>query len=532
MSSALKATAVVALFTILSKILGAVKLAALGHNLGAGQEMDIYVAAFRVPDLIFNLLILGTLSVAFIPVFVGYLGQDRREAFGIASTIFNLTLLVMAIFALVGFILAPALVKVIAPGFSDEAKMQTIMLTRILMLSPLLFSLSSVLTSILHSFKRFLVAAIAPLFYNLVIIFGVVYLYPRFGLMGVGWAVVGGAFLHFTFQLPAALRLGFRPFQVFNLAHAGVRKVGKLFGPRILALDLGQISLLVATVIGSTLTAGNLAGFYFAYELETVPVGIFAMSFAIASFPTMAEFLGRGDRTGFKKFFSTTTVQILFLIIPISVLMLLLRAQITRLIPGAGEGTAFTFADTKLTAQALGFFTLSLFAQSLVPLLARAFFALKNTITPLVTSTIAAAINIALAIIFTRFGGASALALAFSAASILNALLLVFFLRRRLGDLEDDFLIVRILKISIASVAMAAATYVVMYLVAPLVDMQTYTGVLIQTLAALVAAIATYAIVGFLIKLPETRQSLEIFKVWFSKLSRPIASAIINMFNP
>ena len=531
--STLRATAVVAVFTIASKVLGAVKLAALGHNLGAGQEMDIFVAAFRLPDLLFNFLILGTLSVAFIPVFVGYLGQDKGEAFKIASTIFNLTLLVMAFFAVLGFFLAPALVKVIAPGFSEGARGQTVGITRILMLSPLMFSLSSVLTSILHSFKRFFVAAAAPLFYNLSIIFGVVYLYPRFGLAGLGWAVVGGAFLHFCFQLPAAFRLGFRPFRAINLAHAGVKKIGRLFVPRILALDLGQISLLVATVIGSTLQAGSLAGFYFAYELETVPVGIFAMSFAIASFPTLAEFLGKGDQEGFKKFFSTTAVQILFLIIPISVLMLLLRAQITRLIPGAGEGTRFTFEDTRVTAQALGFFALSLFSQSLVPLLARAFFALQNTITPLITSTVAAAVNIALAAIFTRFGSASALALAFSAASMLNMLLLFFLLRRRLGgDLEDDFLILRTLKIGVASVIMAIATYLTMYLVAPLVDMQTYFGVLIQTLAAATVALITYLAAGLVIRLPETRQTLEIVKIWFGKLSRPLTSAIVSMFEP
>lgn len=530
--SILRATALIAFFTIASKILGAVKLGVLGHNLGTSQDMDVYVASLRIPDLIFNLLILGTLSVAFIPVFVGYLKRNPQEAFVVASTIFNITLLVMAFFVILGIIFAPMLIKVIAPGFLPEAKTSAVAMTRILLFSPLLFSLSSVLTSILHSHKRFLIAAIAPLFYNLSIIFGGIFVYPKFGLNGLGWTVVFGAFLHMLLQFPLVLQLGLRPLRFFDIRHEGVKKIAKLFLPRILALDLGQISLLVATVIGSTLAIGSLSGFYYAFELEAVPVGIFAMSFAIASFPTMADFFEKNDTGGFKRFFSTTTVQILFLIIPISVLMLLLRAQIVRLVPGAIEGTRFTFADTALTAEILGFFALSLFAQSLVPLLARAFFALRNTVVPLIISSAAAVINIAGAVVLPRFIGARGMALAFSIASVIQMLALYVMLRRKVGDLEDDFVILRILKISIASIVMAIVTYLTLYLVAPLVDMQTYFGVLLQTMSATVAAIVVYFVAGRAIGLPETRQTITIIKIWFDKLSRPVAAAIINLFNP
>ncbi|MDP3741235.1 MAG: murein biosynthesis integral membrane protein MurJ, partial [bacterium] len=495
-------------------------------------DMDVYVAALRIPDLIFNLLILGTLSVAFIPVFVGYVKRDSPETSVIASTIFNITLLVMIFFVTAGIIFAPILIKVIAPGFSMEAAASAIAMTRILLLSPLLFSLSSILTSILHSYKRFLVAAIAPLLYNLSIIFGAIYVYPKFGLSGLAWTVVLGAFLHMLLQLPLSLKLGLRPLRFLDIHHEGVKKIAKLFLPRILALDLGQISLLIATVIGSALTVGSLSGFYYAFELETVPVGIFAMSFAIASFPTMAEFFEKNDIVGFKRFFSVTTVQILFFIIPISVLMLLLRAQIVRLVPGAIEGTRFTFADTALTASSLGFFVLSLFAQSLVPLLARAFFAFQNTITPLIISSIAAVINITAAIFLSRQFGSAGLAMAFSIASIVQMVILVAALRRRLGDLEDDFVILRVLKISIASVLMAIVAYLTLYAVAPLVDMQTYLGVLIQTLSAIVVAVFVYLMSGRVIGLPETHQTIEIIKIWFNKLSRPITSAIVSMFDP
>lgn len=530
MPSFLWTTALIGIFSILAKLLGLARDFVFANRFGAGEIVDIYVAGFRVPDLVYSLLVMGTLSVAFIPVFVRYLGQDKKEAFVIASTIFNLTFLVMGLIALLGLLYAPILVKLIVPGFSQEASLKTAALTRILMLSPLLFSLSSVLTSVLHSFKRFMLAAIAPLFYNAAIIFGVLFVYPRYGLSGIAWAVVGGAFLHFLLQFPSAFRLGLRPFRDFALRHAGVKKIGKLFVPRIFGIDLGQISLLSTSVIGSFLAPGSIAIFYFAYNLETVPLGIFALSFAITSFPVMTEYFAKNDVVGFKNFFSRTTVQLSFLIIPMSILMLLLRAQIVRLILGAVQNTHFTFGDTRLTAQALGFFALSLFAQSLVPLLGRCFYAMQNTIIPVVSGLFSTAFNIGLAVVFAHYAGAAYLALAFSIAITLHMLIMLLILRHRLGDLNDNFLILRILKISAASVIMGIATFVTLYLVAPLVNMQTYLGVTIQTIAASIVALATYLGAGFLINLPEAHQLLTILRNWFFKFTRPITTAISNTF--
>lgn len=526
----LRAAVLIAFFSILSRILGAVRDAVLAHEFAASQEIDIYVAAFRVPDLLFSLLILGTLSVAFIPVFMSYLNRDREAALEIASTVFNVTVVLMGLLAVLGVFLSPVFVKVLVPGFSDEAKAQTVALTKILMLSPLLFTASSVVTSILHSNKRFFLAAVSPLFYNLSIIAGVLFFYPRLGLTGLAWGVVGGAFLHFAIQFPQALRLGLRPFSSWNFAHPGVKKIAKLFVPRIFGIELGQISLLVASVLGSYLASGSLAIFYYAYNLETAPLGVFAISFAIAAFPTMSEFFGKGEIGNFKKFFASTAVQVLFLMIPISVLILLLRAQIVRLILGAGQNTAFNFADTKATAQALGFFALSLFAQSLVPLLARCFYAMQNTVIPVMSGLVSAAVNIVLAIVFVKVAGPATMALAFSIAVILHMLIMLAMLHRRLGDLEDDFLLVRTIKIGIASVMMGIATYATLYAVAPLVNMQTYVGIFIQTISAVVVAIVAYLLSGLLIKLPETSELVSVLRSWFSKFTKPVSSAIANMF--
>jgi len=525
-----KATLVIAIFSILSKILGAVRQAVLAHQFGAGAQVDIYVAAFRFPDLIFNLFILGTLSVAFIPVFVEYLNKDKDEALKIASSIFNLALMLMGALSFLGFIFAKQIVHLIVPGFSPDAMAQTVTLARILMLSPLLFTLSSVLTSVLQSYQRFIVPAVVPLMYNLSIIFGIIFLYPRMGLPGLAWGAVIGASLHFVFQLPSAFRLGFKPFRNFSVSHPGVKKIVKLFLPRIIGLDLGQISLIVASVIGSSLGVGSLAVFYYGYDLQTVPLGVFAVSFAIVALPALSEFASRGDMQGFKNFFSKNTIQILFFIVPISVILILLRAQIVRLIYGAGHGTAFNFEDTKHVANALGFFAISLFAQSMIPLLARCFYALQNTVIPVVVGLISAGTNIFCAMLLTKVWSAGSLPIAFSIASLVNMLLLLAILRNKIGDLNDDELAVGILKIGTASMVMGTLVYLTMYTVAPLVNMQTYAGILIQTAVAGAVALVTYLGTGILILLPEARQVLSVLKSWFSKFTKPVTSALVDLF--
>lgn len=515
-----KATILIAGFTILSKILGAVRQAVLANRFGAGQEVDIYVAAFRVPDLLFNLLIAGTLSVAFIPVFVEYLRKDAEEAAKVSSTIFNFTLIVMGLLVLLGAFLGPVLTRILVPGFSETARAQTAELTRILMLSPLFFSLSSILGSVLHSFKKFTAVAAAPLLYNFSIIAGIIWFYPVLGLPGLAWGVVLGAFLHFALQFPFAWRLGLRPLRWWNLYHPAIRKIGRLFLPRIFGIDLGQISFLAVSVIASFLPAGNLAVFYFAFDLETVPIGVFAMSFAIAAFPSLAEAASKKELGQFKDLLAKTMVQVLYVIVPVSLLILFLRAQIVRLILGAGEGTQFSFTDTKLTAQTLGLFALSLFAQSLIPLLARGFYAMQNTVLPVISGLFAGGVNIFLTWVLGPRFGPTGFALAFSIASVMHMLVILLLLHKKLGDLRDEFLISRLSKIILASGVTGIAAYLTLQMIAPLVNMQSYWGIAVQTLGALAAGIGAYLFTGNFIKLPETRLVLKIFQKWILKLSK------------
>lgn len=513
----------ISVLTLAAKALGIARQGIFAHTFGVGREIDIYVAAFRLPDLILNLLIMGTLSAAFIPVFVQLLQKNRSAAFETASSIFNFTLFLVGVFAIGAYFLSPWLVPMIVPGFDSVETARTLELAKILLLSPIFFALSAVLTGVLHSHKRFFLAATAPLFYNLAIIAGVYILYPRLGLPGLAWGAVVGSVLHFVIQLPTVWRLGLRPLAKISFTEP-VKKIVKLFLPRVFGLDLGQISMFATAVIGSSLATGSLAVFYYAYDLQIAPFGLLVVPFAVAAFPTMSEYLSKNDLRGFKDFFSTSVVQVLFLIIPVSVFLLLLRAQIVRLILGAGEDTRFDFAATKLTAQALGFFALSLFAQSLIPFLARSFYALQNTVIPVLAGLIGGAVNIVLAILFTKVAGPDTLALAFSIAVVINMLILLFVLHYKLGGLNDEFLILRTVKIATASVIMAVAVYITLYTVAPLVDMQTYAGVLAQTMAAVVAAVLTYVLAGLFIGLPETGQLLRVMQMWFKKVLRGLTS--------
>jgi len=511
-----RSAVVISLLTLVAKAIGIFRQTVFAHTFGAGRDIDIYVAAFRLPDLILNLLIMGTLSAAFIPVFVGVLQKDRKKATEVASTIFNLTLLMMLVFSLAGYAASPWLVKIIVPGFDANDYARTLELTRILMIAPVFFGLSAVLTGILQANKRFVLAAFSPIFYNLAIIGGVYLLFPKMGLPGLAWGAAIGAATHFLIQLPAVLRTGLRPLSVFKIG-AEVKKIVKLFVPRVLGLDLGQISMFFTAIIGSTLASGSLAVYSYAYDLQIAPLGLLVVPFAVAAFPTMSEYLNKNDLTGFRNFFAKSVTQMLYIIIPGSVLMLLLRAQIVRLILGAGQNTQFDFAATRMTAQALGFFALSLFAQALTPLLARSFYALHNTIIPVITGVIAAVVNIVLAYLFTRIAGPETLALAFSIAAVVNMFILLIILHRKIGGLNDDFLVFRSLKIIVASIVMAAVVYLTLYSVAPFVDMQTYAGVLAQTVIACIAAAVSYFVCGLLVSLPETKQVFKSLSSWFSQ---------------
>jgi len=506
------AAIIVGTASLASRFLGVIRDRILAGQFGAGDVLDTYYAAFRIPDLIFNLLVLGALSAGFIPIFTQYWQgseEQKKKAWQIANEILNI--LVIGLFILCGilFLFAPQFMKLITPGFNSEKMALTVMLTRIMFLSPILLGISSVLGGILQSMKRFFVYSFAPIFYNLGIIFGALVFVRWWGIAGLAWGVVLGAFLHLIIQLPTCTYLGFRYQPILNWKDTAIKKIGKIMVPRTLTLAINQLNLVVITIIASTLASGSLAIFNLANNLQVFPVGIFGISFAIAAFPTLSALALKIDKKEFIHSFSNTTREILFFIIPASALLLVLRAQIVRVILGSGN---FTWEDTVLTIDTLAMFTLSLFAQALIPLLIRGFYAFHNSLTPFILGLISSIINIILSLILIKplniLGinfdlGIAGLALAFSLSSILNFVLLWSALKIKAGSLDEKHIIWSVFKISIATLAMAIVVQFMKFGIEPYFGTTTFIGVFLQGLIAGLAGIAVFIVSGLALKSQE-----------------------------
>lgn len=283
-----------------------------------------------------------------------------------------------------------------------------------------------------------------------------------------------------------------------------------------------QVTALIATIFGSFLGTGALAAFYYANNLQSVFLAIFAVSFAIAVFPLMSDLFNQHDTSGFKDVLAKTTVQILFFIIPLSILLLVLRAQAVRLVFGIGEGTQFTFANTRVVAQSLGLFSISLFAQSLIPLFTRAFYAMQNTIVPVVVGLITIGSNVFITSYLTGRLGVAGMALAYSITNVIYLALLIMELHYILGNIHDEYLIVNGLKIIFAALIGGVAAYGSLYLIAPMVNMLTYWGVLIQGGSAGLIGVACYLLAGYLLGLSEARDLVKLLRTTGQKIGKPV----------
>ncbi len=317
--------------------------------------------------------------------------------------------------------------------------------------------------------------------YNLGIISGVLVLYPRLGVSGLGWGVVVGAILHLAVQLPSILKMGWRWRPVIAWNRQDVKTLWVMILPRVFGLAAQQINLLVATVIGSTLLAGSISAFYLASNVASLPIGIFGIAFAQAAFPTLAQYIARGQQTEFVKTLTGTVRYILFFVLPASVFFFLLRAQIIRVLFGDG---AFDWEDTILTFQTFGWLTISIFAQAIIPLLTRAFYVRKNTMIPVAVSIFSILLNVGIALWLAPRLGVPGLAIAVSVEAIVNALLLSAVLRWQLGTFHGRIVSGAILRLITAALGAGAAVQLLKYPVAAVVDMQRFWGVLTQLLVA------------------------------------------------
>ena len=483
--------------SLISRLLGVLRDRVLAGEFGAGIELDMYYTAFRIPDLVFNLLVLGALSAGFIPVFTEYL-KNKTKAWELVNIVLNVLTVALILLTVLLIILAPWLIKIIAPGFDADQVALTSGLTRVMFLSPILLGISGIFGSVLQSLKRFFIYSVAPIIYNIGIIIGALIFTRYWGIYGLAWGVVFGAFMHLIIQTIAVLVSGYRYQWQLDLTNKGLIRILKMMVPRTLSLIVSQFNLLVVTIIGSTLAAGSIAIFNLANNIQSFPLGLFGISFAIAAFPALAELSNKKKQ--FIDTLSLTIRQILFFIVPASVLLIVLRAQVVRVILGSGR---FDWEDTIVTLETLSLFAFSLFAQALVLVLIRAFFALEDSKTPFYAGLINAFANIIMAVMLVEPFGVAGLALAFSLSTILNFVLLLLILHYRLGKLDGDKVASSSIKILVATFMLAITAQAIKYPLEQSFGTETFIGISLQTLAASFGGLTVYLMVSWLMKSEE-----------------------------
>lgn len=475
-NSILSAASIIMVTVALSRFLGLWRDRLLAARFSP-SDLGVYYAAFRVPNMIFELLVMGVLSTAFIPVFTTYLDtQGKEEAYKMASNVINIGLLIFVLFSLPFILFTQQLCSLLVPKFDQNQLALMVSFTRIMIIAqvfPLI--IGNFFTGILQSFRHFVIPAIAPIIYNLGIIFSVVFLTPFFGLYAPVYGVVLGAIFFAVIQIPQVVSLGYNHKWGFSFSHQGTKEVGRLMLPRTLGLAVSQIDSTIDLVLSALLGSASVTVFNFAQHLQQVPVGLFGASIAQAILPTLSSLSARKNSAEFKKVFNSAFHQILFLVIPLSAILIVLRIPMVRLVFGAS--TLFDWNSTVITGKTLAFFSISLFAQALVHLLARSFYALHDSKTPVIIGAISVALNTIASLVFIIIlhFDVWALGLSASIASILNMLLLLIFLDRKVGSFNRLDLLLPSFKMVLAGTVTAISLYIPIKLLDQLVFDTTKT---------------------------------------------------------
>lgn len=446
------------IFFVLSRVTGLAREVAVGARFGTSADYDAYLAAFRFPDLLFQLIAGGALGSAFIPVFSGYWTQgDKPGAWLLFSRVLNIVTLILVALAAVAALAAPWLVQnVIASGFAPEQQAMTVSLMRGMLVGTVIFGASGLIMGALNATQHFLWPAAAPIFYNLAILASAIWLAPAWGIQALVVGVVVGSALHLLVQLPALLRKGVVYTPSLQASDVGVREVLRLMGPRVLGLFFVQMHFLVNTILASHLIAGSISALNYAWLLMLLPLGVFSQSVATAAFPTFAAQIAAGDLPAMRRTFGQTLRTVLFLVIPAAVALIVFGAPMVQALLQRG---AFTAQSTQMVAFALAFYAIGLVGHASLEIVVRAFYSLHNTWTPVLVGVAAMALNIALGVWWVQYLAHGGLALANSVATTLEALLLLLLLRRTIGGIEGGSLLNSALRSATAAAVMGVALW-------------------------------------------------------------------------
>lgn len=449
--------------TLLSRLLGQIRDIVIAHQIGAGVEADAYTAAFKVPDLLMYLVAGGALASTFVPVFKEHLQLGKtKTAWQIFSVVATVTALVAGLFVLVAEAYTPEFVRLLNPGYGPATVALAVPLTRIVLPAQICFMLGGLLMGTLNARGQFLLPALAPSIYNLGIIFGAAVLYPLgLGPEGLMWGALGGAFVgNFALQVVLVARTGGQYRPSFAVLHPGAVKVWKLMLPILLGVSLPNVDQIINSYFASELAQGSQAALQYAVRLMLIPIGIFAQAMGIAILPTMAGLAAEGKRKEFRATVAQALRTILFVTVPASALLCLLATPLIVLMLQSGQ---FTAHDTAVTATALRWYSVGIFAWSAQAILTRGFYALQDTRTPVISGTVMTTVFIGMnwLVVHKTSWGVAGLALATSVAAALHMLVMLLFLRRRLRGLQDRDVFISAAKTVCATAALCVGVWVV-----------------------------------------------------------------------
>lgn len=521
-------------FALFSQLLALIRDRILTGKLGAGEVLDIYYAAFRIPDFLFvTIASVVSLSVL-IPFLVDRVSDGKKKGQDFISGVFSFFAVSIITVSAIVFALTPYLLQILFPGFTDEALKELITVTRLLLIQPILLGASSLFASVVHVYRKFLLYAVSPLLYNLGIIIGALFLYEQFGIQGLAYGVILGALMHLLLQIPFIVSEGFFPKFSLKNHFREIREIVLLSLPRTIALSSSHIALLVLLGIASVMSIGSISVFNLAYNLQSVPLVIIGASYSVAAFPTLARLYHDGNREQFFAHITTAARHIIFWSFPAIALFAVLRAQIVRVILGTGE---FTWTDTRLTAAALALFAVSLVAQALVLLFVRGYYAAGKTLKPVIINVFSSALIIVFAFLFTKLfetnqmwqyfiesllrvdglEGTSVLMLplAFSLALLINAILFWISFQRDFKRFSKTLSATFFQSLS-SAVVMGFVAHQVLDVLDDAVDINTFIGIFTQGFVAGVVGILAGVVTLSILKSRELREAWRAFhrKFW------------------
>ncbi len=494
---------------LVARVLGYVRVVVIGTTFGAGEDLDAFFAAFRIPDLLFQLVAAGAVASAVVPIVSNLVANgEPSRAWRVVSTLTNLMLAGLMVFATIAFIWAPEFVAAITPGFSQPMLDRTVELTRIMLASPILLALGAIVTATLNSERRFAASAIAPIIYNLAIIGAAVLLSDSMGVTGLALGVVAGSLGLLLVQLPALGRLGFRYSPRIDLSDDQARKLLRLMGPRVLGLSSSQITMVVMTSLATGVGLGAVTAFTIAFALYQIPMGVIGIPLGIVIFPSMSRELAVGRTGSYLELVARAVRILLFVMFPIAAIGIALRLPAVDLLLGYGR---FDADAVQLTSETLVPFLLGLTGHAVIGVLARAFYARQDTRTPVLAAILAVVVNTTLGFALVGQFGLPALGLAIAVAAWIEAAVLLIVLRRREPGLDvGGILSVGARSLLAAVVAGGVAFGVAVALIGPTPGDKV--SFLLGSIAAALAGGAVYVAVAFALRIPELRALLAILR--------------------